>query len=146
MLHLIVTKEFTYLNYLSIMSAHRFNELTIWIKEEPENNPHWDIIKKLNVTFAPVDAVTGITLHYQDFTGRLDIIYMKALTSRMVDDAMIDHEDMYNVDGEFKINDMELVRVYKPELITRDYVENSNTAIANLIKHVLLERVWNAKI
>jgi len=146
MLHLIVTKEFTYLNYLSIMSAHRFNELTIWIKEEPDNNPYWDIIKKLNVTFAPVDPKTGITLHYQDFTGRLDIIYMKSLTSRMVDDAMNDHENMYNVDGEFKINDMELVRIYKPELITKDYVENSNTAIANLIKHVLLERVWNAKI
>ena len=147
MLHLIVNQEFTYLNYLSVMSALRFNEVTVWIKEEPTNNPYWEIIKKTpKLNFDNVDPVTGITLHYTDFTGRIDIIYISELTSQMVDDAQIDHEDMYNVDGEFKTNNMQLVKVFKPELITPEYVANSNTAIANLIKHVLLERIWNAKI
>lgn len=147
MLHLAISSDFTYLNYLAVMSALRFNPLTLWIKEEPINNPYWEIVKKNNnITFKPVDPKTGITLDIDDYVGRLDIIYISACTKQMVDDASIDHVNMYSEDGEFETDDMCLVRIYQTELITPDFVANSNTAIANLIKHVLLERVWNVKI
>lgn len=147
MLHLAIDKEFSYLNYLAVMSALRFNPLTLWIKAEPENNPYWELIKKTNnITILPVDPKTGITLDIEDFIGRLDIIYISACTTEMVNDAMIDHTKMYEVDGEFETDNMCLVRVYQSDLITPEYVANSNTAIANLIKQVLLERVWNVKI
>lgn len=147
MLHLAISKEFSYLNYLAVMSALRFNPLTVWIKEEPENNPYWEIIKKIkNITFKLVDPVTGITLDIDDFIGRLDIIYIAECNTQMVDEASIDHTKMYEVEGEFETNDMCLVRVYQADLITPEYISNSNTAIANLIKQILLERVWNVKI
>jgi hypothetical protein len=146
MLHLAVDKELSYLNYLAIMSAVRYNDLTVWIKQEP-SNAYWNIVKKHpSITFKEIDPVTGITLHYEDFTGKLDIIYIAECTKAMVNEYQIEHPKMYEVDGEFEAKDMCLVKVDKPELITPEYIETSNTALANLIKHVLLERVWNAKI
>ena len=147
MLHLAVNKEFTYLNYLAVASAVRFGGgLSIWIKEEPVDNFYWNLIKKLpQPIFKEIDPVTGITLDQADFTGRLDILYIGTLHKGMVDEAMIDHKDMYNDDGEFEIKGMCLVRIYKPELITREYVETSKSAIAQLIRKVIVKRVWNVR-
>lgn len=145
MLHLAVDGQFTYLNYLSVMTAIIHNEVTIWIKSAPEGK-YWDLIKKMKmITFKDIDPVTGISLDVDDRTGRIDIIYMAPLTDSYVDHALIDHTNMYEIDGEFEINDMCLVRVFKPELITPEYVANSKTAIAELIKILLLERVWNVQ-
>ena len=147
MLHIAINNTFTYLNYLAVMSAVRFNQVTLWIKSEPDvDNFYWDIIKK-NKSFEikPVDPVTGITLDIDDFVGRTDIIYIAPCTKQMVDDASIDHTKMYEEDGEFESNDMCLITVKKPELIDLDFVKG-NSALANVIKHVLLERIWNVKI
>jgi hypothetical protein len=128
------------------MSAVRFNPVTLWIKVEPIDNPYWELIKN-NSSFEikPVDPVTGITLDLDDFIGKLDIIYIAPCTKQMVDDYALEHPQMYEVDGEFEAKDMCLIKVDKPELIDLEFV-NGNSALANVIKHVLLERVWNVKI
>ena len=147
MLHLAIdSKEFTYLNYLAVMSAIKVADVTFWTRQTPENNKYWDIVKKVkSITWKEIDPQTGITIDQYDYTGRLDIIYFGGLTARMLDDAMIDHKDMYKVGGEFERKDICLVRVFKPELITHDYVKNSGTAIAELIQKALFERVWDVK-
>ena len=143
MLHLAVNKEFTYLNYLAVMSAIRIDSVTVWIKEEPSNE-YWDIVRKVRtIEFKPIDPVTGITLSQHDYTGRIDIIYIGELTKSMVDEALVDHTGMYEDDGEFETKDMCLVRVYRPELITQEYAATSKSALAQLIRRVLIERVWN---
>jgi len=146
MIHLAIdSKDFSYLNYLSVMSAVRFNDVTMWTRQEPEDNEYWRIVKNLtkNIEFREIDPVSGITVGLKEYTGRLDIIYMAEMTDRMFDDAFIDHTKMYEVDGEFEDSGIVLVRVYRPELITKEYVAESGTAIAELIKKVLFERVWN---
>jgi len=126
------------------MSAARFNDVTMWTRQTPENNPYWEIIKNVkNIEFKEIDPVGGITVGLGEYTGRLDIIYMAEMEDRMFDDAFIDHTKMYEVDGEFEDSGIVLVRVFKPELITKEYVAESGTAIAELIKKVLFERVWN---
>ena len=144
MLHLAIdSKEFTYLNYLAVMSAIRFNDVTMWTREIPKNNKYWKMIKKMKrIEFKEIHPVTGITVDQHDFTGSLDIIYMANMKPRMVNDAMIDHKGMYDDDGEFVIKDMILVKVRQPELITLDYVRDSKSGIAQLIRKILLERVW----
>lgn len=146
MLHLAIdSKEFTYLNYLAVMSAIRFNDVTFWTREVPEDNKYWNMIMKMRrITFREIDdkGGTGITIDQEDFTGRLDIIYIAEMDKRMIDDAMIDHKDMYEDDGEFERKDILLVRVFRPELITPEYVAESKSGIAQLIRHILLERVW----
>lgn len=146
MLHLAIdSKEFTYLNYLAVMSANRFNDVTMWTKQEPVNNKYWELVKKApHIEFTEIDPITGITLSQDDYTGRLDIIYIAEVTKNMVSEAMVDHEGMYEDDGEFKTKDMCLVRVFKPELITPEYVKDSKSAIAQLIRKALFKRVWNA--
>lgn len=144
MLHLAIdSKDFSYLNYLAVMSAMRFNDVTMWYRQHPEDNKYWDIVKKTTIKFKEIDPVEGITLSQYDYTGRLDIIYISPVTKNMVSEAIVDHNGMYEDDGEFKAKDMCLVRVFKPELITPEYVKDSKSAIAQLIRKVLFKRVWN---
>lgn len=146
MLHLVIDSEFTYLNYLSVMSAVRFNPVTLWIKNAPENNPLWDIVKNnQSFNFDTVSPTTGITLDVDDFTGRTNIIYIAPVDKKMVDDAKLVHPTMYEDEGEFEEFNICLITVDKPELITKEFV-SGNSALANVIKHVLLERIWNVKI
>ena len=143
MLHLGVNKEFTYLNYLSVMSAIRKNKVTMWITEEP-SNAYWDIVKKVkSITFKNVDPVTGMTLDVKDKVGRTDIIYLGELTDDYVNDAMVDHTGLYEENGEFKAKDMCLVKVFKPEIVTLEHIRDNKTLLAQLVHRVLLERVWN---
>lgn len=145
MLHLSVDKDFTYLNYLSVMSAVRGNKVKIWVLEEPSNK-YWDIVKRVkSIEFAETTKEKGITLSYanKDKTGRLDAIYLGELSDNYANEYMYEHENLYTPDGEFLEKDITIVKVDKPELITPEYVKNSDSVMAQLIRRVLLERVWN---
>jgi len=145
MLHLAVKKDFTYLNYLSVMSAIKGNKVTVWIVEEPKDNRYWDLVKKVkSITFKNVDPVTGaLKANVEDKIGRTDIIYLGELNDNYVNDAMVDHTGIYEENGEFENKDMCLVRVFKPEVVTLEYVTNNKTTLANLIQRVIMRRVWN---
>lgn len=146
MLHLAVNNKFGYLDYLSIISAVRIADVKVWIVEEP-TSPYWNIIKKNKfITFENIDPKYGIIANSTDQIGRTDIIYIGKLTDKYADEGIMDHSKMYEVDGEFETKDMCLIRIYKRELITPEYIKDSNTAIANLIKRVILERVWNVTL
>lgn len=144
MLHLVVNNTFSYLNYLSVMSAIRISPVTIWVKEEPSNK-YWDIVKKVkSITFKEIDPVTGITLDIDDFTGRTNIIYIGKLNrDTYVEDASIKHDGLYEVGGEFEAKDMCLITIFKEDVLTPEYVKTSGTLLAELIKRVLLKRVWD---
>lgn len=144
MLHLAVRKDFTYLNYLSVMSAIKGNEVTIWIVEEPSNK-YWDIVKKVkSITFKPVDPVTGaLTAKVEDKIGRTDIIYLGELNDNYVNDAKIDHTGLYEENGEFETKDMCLVKIFRPEMVTLEHIREDKTLLAKLVRRVLMERVWN---
>lgn len=147
MLHLAVDKEFTYLNYLSVLSAIKVADVKIWVKEKPENNKYWDIVTKIRfIEFDTVDPIYGITASYKDQIGRLDIIYLGKLNENYVSEALVDHKGMYEVDGEFETKDMCLISIKRPELITPEYIKDSNTTLANLIKTIILERNWNVSL
>lgn len=139
MLHLAVNKEFTYLNYLSVMSAILRNKVTIWYENEPVDK-YWDLVKKMrsisfnNWALPIVDS--------EDKVGGTDVIYLGELNDNYIHEALIDHKGLYEVGGEFDTKDMRSIRVLRPEVVTQDYIENSNTLLANLVKRVLLERVW----
>ena len=145
MLHLAINaKEFTYLNYLAVMSANRFNDVVMWYGEVPKNNPYWELVKKApHIEFKEIDPVYGIVMSQNDQTGWLTMIYMTETSHRIVSDSMFEHEAMYEDDGKFEIKDMVAVDIKKPELITPEYVRDSKSGIAQLIRGVLLKRVWD---
>lgn len=144
MLHLAVNKDFTYLNYLSVMSAIKGNEVTIWIVEEPSNK-YWDIVKKVkSITFKPIDPVTrALSVEVGDKIGKTDIIYLGELNDNYVYDDMIDHKGLYEENGEFETKDMCLVKIFRPEIVTLEHIRENKTLLANLVRRVLFERVWN---
>lgn len=146
MLHLSIDKEFSYLNYLSVMSAIRGNKVKMWVVGEPTDNKYWDIIKKVkSIEFVETTPEKGITLSYQngDKTGRLDAIYLGELSESYANEYMMDHGDLFTPEGEFEDKDITIVKVKKPELVTPDYVKYSEDTMAQLIRRVLLERVWD---
>lgn len=129
------------------MSANKFNDVVIWTRETPDGNPYWELVKKApSITFNEIDPMTGITLSQHDQTGWLTMIYLSETSPQIVADSTIDHEDMYNDDGEFETKDMVAVDIKRPELITPEYVRDSNSAIAQLIRKVLFKRVWDVQI
>lgn len=138
-MHLIVNKNFTYLNYLSVMSAILRNKVTIWYENEPVGK-YWDLVKKMRSVTFNNRALT--TVDPNDRVGWIDAIYLGELNDNYIHEALIDHKGLYKVGGEFDTKDMRLVRILRPDVVTRDYIENSNTLLANLVKRVLLERVW----
>ena len=146
MLHLVVNKDFSYLNYLSVMSAIIGNKVKLWVIEEPSNG-YWSIVKKVKlIEFQNTTTEIGVTLDYKDKTARMDAIYLGELSDNYVGDYMMDHGDLFTPDGEFLEKDITIVKVTKPELITPEYVRTSEDTIAKLIKRVLSERIWDAKI
>ena len=144
MLHLAVKKDFTYLNYLSVMSAIKGNKVTMWIVEEPTGR-YWDLVKKVkSITFKNVDPVMGtLRAKFEDKIGRTDIIYLGELNDNYVTEAMVDHTGIYEENGEFEAKDMCLVRIFRPEVVTLEYITNNKTTLANLVQRVLMKRVWN---
>ena len=148
MLHLSVDKEFTYLNYLSVMSAIRYNKVKMWVLEEPSNR-YWDIVRKVkSIEFVNTTKEKGITMSYanNDKTGRLDAIYLNELSDNYSNEYVYEHKNLYTPDGEFLEKDITIVKFDKPELITPEYIKDSDSVMAKLIRKVLLERVWNVKI
>lgn len=144
-LHLSVDKEFTYLNYLSVMSAIRYNKVKMWVLEEPDNK-YWSIVKKVkSIEFVTTTKEKGITMSYynKDKIGRLDAIYLNELSENYSTQYMYEHENLYTPEGEFLEKDITIVKVDKPELITPEYIKDSDSVMAKLIRKVLLERVWN---
>lgn len=143
MLHLVVNKDFTYLNYLSVMSAIKGNRVKIWVLEEPSNK-YWSIVKKVkSIEFQETTKEAGIKLETTDKTSRLDAIYLGELSDNYVSEYVMDHGDLFSPDGEFEDKSITIVKVRKPELITPEYVKGSNDTMAKLIRRLLLERVWN---
>lgn len=155
-LHLTITKDFNYLNYISAMSAIKNYDVVFWILEEPDNG-WWSIVKKVSdeKNLVPTTKEKGITLSYRqgDRTGTLDIIWLGGeLTDDYVTQAnmvhgLFEHKDV----GEFEAKDIPLVRVHPTEdfsleQIDAEWVRTSDTLLAELIKTVLLERVWDVKI
>lgn len=126
------------------MSAIRGNKVTIWVVEEPVGR-YWDLVKKVkSITFKNVDPVTGaLTLKVEDKVGRIDIIYLGELNDDYVREALVDHTGIYVAGGEFETKDMCLVRVFRPEVVTLEYVTNNKTTLANLIQRVIFKRVWD---
>lgn len=146
MLHLSVKEKFTYLNYLSVMSAILNNKVRIWIVGQEPTDRYWDIIKKVkSIEFVKTTPEEGITISYSggDKTGRIDAIYLGELGDNYVDEYSMEHENLYTKDGTFKRKDITIVKVIQPDLITTEYVKTSDSVIAQLIRRVLLERVWN---
>ena len=142
LLHLVVNKEFNYLNYLSVMSAVRGNKVKIWVIEEPTTR-YWDLVKKVkSIDFIETTKEAGINLKATDKTGRLDVIYLGKLTDRYVEDFATDHTGIYEENGEFEAKDMCLVHIKRPEVVTLDYIRENKTTLANLVHRVLLRRVW----
>jgi hypothetical protein len=142
MLHLAVKKDFSYLNYLSVMSAIINNEVKIWVVEEPDNK-YWELVKKMKmIEFVETTPEKGISLSYEDKVGRLDAIYLGELSDNYTNEYVMEHENLYEPTGEFTEKDITIVKVTKPELITPEYVKTSDSVMAQLIRRVLLERVW----
>ena len=147
MLHLVVNKEFTYLNYISVMSAILGNKVKIWIVSEPKENKYWDLVKKVrSIEFEYTTVEKGISLSYAnaDKTGRLDAIYLGTLSESYANEYAIAHDGLYDPEetGEFEKKDMTIVKVTKPEVVTMEFVRDSGTLLSALIKRVLFERVW----
>lgn len=151
-LHLATRGDFSYLNYLSLMSAARFNKVCVWYYKDNEPNSFWWWRAKAQkqIAFRELEE-TGIILDVDDNTGRLDLIYLKEFTRDLIDQAAIvhtciwEHKDV----GEFDRKDIGLVKVFLPEsegnfsFITPVYIKESQSLFAELIRTVLLERVWN---
>jgi len=145
-LHLAVNENFTYLNYLSLMSAIRGNNIVLWHGEKEPDNKYWDLVKKVrSITFRKLDPIGGLTAHPEDKISRLDAIYLGELSKDYVKEYTVVHTGLYDPEqtGEFETKDMTIVKVTKPELITPEFIKSSGTLLAALIKRVLFERVWN---
>jgi hypothetical protein len=152
-LHLTITKDFSYLNYLSAMTAIKNYDVVLWVLEEPEDNKWWTVVRNTigEENLAPTTKEKGITLNGEDKTGRLDIIYLGGeLGSDYVRYAEMKH-DLFapKEEGEFEAKDIPFVKVHTIEGFNLDqidvnWVRTSNTLLAELIQTVLLERVWNA--
>lgn len=124
------------------MSAIRGNKVKIWIFEEPKENKYWDIVKKVkSIEFE--ETTKEIRLNYGDKTLRMDAICLGELRENYVQEYIMGHGDLYSPDGEFLEKDITVVKVTRPELITPDYIKAGYSTMAQLIKRVLLERVWN---
>ena len=144
MLHLSVRKEFTYLNYLAVMSAILGNKVTMWVVDEEPTGKYWDLVKKMkSIIFVETTVNKGIELSQYDKTGRLDAIYLGELSDDYINQYNIEHENLYTPDGEFAEKGITIVKVTQPELITPEWVKESDSTMAQLIRQVLLERVWN---
>ena len=150
-LHLVTNEKFNYMAYVAVMSAIRFNEVVFWYGVEPESK-YFDIIKKVkSIEFKKIDPVGGISLGRDDNTGRLDIVYLSEFVKDVsFEDAFIKNDVFVPEDiGEFEKKDITLVKVNVPEgqesldFINKEWVAESGTLLASLIKTVLLERVWN---
>lgn len=171
-LHLATNEKFNYLNYLSVMTAIRKNDVVFWYREKPTSK-WFKLIEKIpSIEFRKMDPLTGITIDQTqgDQTGRLDTIYLAEFQEgKSIDDYLIKHEELYDTGEEagFEEKDITLVRVYVPEevegienpqspqnfsvlmhsgafdFINPEYIRESDTLLARLVKRVLLERVWD---
>lgn len=128
------------------MSAIKGNKVKIWIIDEPDSK-YWDIVKKVkSITFVSPEKENGkvaMEVKVKDKIGRTDIIYLGELNDNYVYDSMTDHKGLYEEDGEFETKDMCLVKVFRPEVVTLEYIKENKTLLAKLVRRVLLERVWN---
>ncbi len=153
-LHLTITKDFSYLNYLSAMTAMKNYDVVFWVLEEPEDNKWWTVVRNTvgEENLVPTTKEKGITLNGEDKTGRLDIIYLGGeLGSDYAKYAEMKHDLFKSKDiGEFEAKDIPFVKVFPPnedwtdfDSINVDWIKHSDTLLAELVKTVLLERVWS---
>lgn len=170
-LHLATNEKFNYLNYLSLMSAIRKNDVVFWYRSKPESK-WFKLVEKIpTIEFREMDPLTGITIDQVegDQTGRLDTIYLSEFEEgKSIDDYLIKHEELYDTGEEagFEKKDITLVKVHPPkdidienpnastsfsvimhggvfDFLTPEYIRESSTLLARLIRRVLLERVWD---
>jgi len=126
------------------MSAIRGNKVKLWIVDEEPSNVYWSIVRKVkSIEFVETTKERGIELEQVDKSGRLNTIYLGELNDNYVNDYGVDHKGLYEVNGEFETKDMCLVKISKPEVVTLDYIRDSGTLLSELVKRVLLERIWN---
>lgn len=147
MLYLSTKKEFNYLNYLSAMSAVRFNEVIMCYVEEPESE-WWKLVKAhKSILLKQMFSGEALSIDPEDNVGLLILIYLRKFTQDSTDHAMLKHECLYeNKDtGEFERDDLDVIRVHVPEgiYLTPQWVKDSDTVLSDLIKTVLLPRIWN---
>lgn len=151
-LHLVATEDFSYLNYLSVMTAARSNNLVVWFLDEP-NNAWWDLVKgNRSIEFRQLEGEPpAIVLDPEDNTGRMDMLYLLKFDKDKIDDAFVKHGGLFlhKDEGEFEKKDMQLITVHLPEgekdhsFITPEWVKTSDTLLAELIQTICLKRIWN---